>query len=100
MGQVVGRCDILFICLDTLRYDVAAQQEAAGETPVLNRYGAWKKCQAPGNFTWPSHHAMFSGFLPSYYDAKNVTDRELLFFPRAIGLGKKVPAGADRKSVV
>ena len=36
MGQVVGRCDILFICLDTLRYDVAAQQEAAGETPVLN----------------------------------------------------------------
>lgn len=94
MGQVVGRCDILFICLDTLRYDVAAQQEAAGETPVLNRYGAWKKCQAPGNFTWPSHHAMFSGFLPSYYDAKNVTDRELLFFPRAIGLGKKVPAGA------
>ncbi len=94
MNQVVGKCDILMICLDTLRYDVAHQEESAGNTPVLNRYGTWEKCQAPGNFTYPSHHAMFSGFFPCKYDARNMTDRELLFFPKAIGLGKKTPEGA------
>ncbi len=94
MAQVVGASDILMICLDTLRYDVAVQEETAGTTPVLNQYGPWEKCQAPGNFTWPSHHAMFAGFLPCRYEAKNVADRELLFFPSSIGLGKKAPKGA------
>ncbi len=32
--------------------------------------------------------------MPCRYDAKNVADRELLFFPRQIGLGNKVPEGA------
>ena len=86
--------DILLVCLDTLRYDVAAKEEAQGTTPVLNRYGFWKKCQAPGNFTWPSHHAMFAGFLPADYGAKNLADREMLFFPKQIGMGKKAPRGA------
>ncbi len=94
MTRVVGTNDILMICLDTLRYDAAVQEEEAGNTPVLNQYGKWQKCQAPGNFTYPSHHAMFAGFLPCRHDAKNVADRELLFFPKAIGLGKKVPEGA------
>lgn len=94
MNQIVGKKDILFICLDTLRYDVAVAQEAAQATPVLNQYGPWEKCQAPGNFTYPSHHAMFAGFLPCQFDAKNVADRELLFFPAQIGLGKKGPKGA------
>ena len=94
MNQVVGTQDILFVCLDTLRYDAAVEEEAAGGTPVLNQYGPWEKCQAPGNFTWPSHHAMFAGFLPCRYGAKHVADREMLFFPKSIGLGKKVPEGA------
>ncbi len=94
MKRVVGSQDILFICLDTLRYDAASEEEARGGTPVLNRYGSWEKCQAPGNFTYPSHHAMFAGFLPCRYDAKNVADRELLFFPASIGLGSRVPEGA------
>ncbi len=94
MNQVVGKMDILLVCLDTLRYDVAAKEEAQGTTPVLNRYGFWKKCQAPGNFTWPSHHAMFAGFLPADYGAKNLADREMLFFPKQIGMGKKAPRGA------
>ncbi len=94
MNQVVGSSDILFVCLDTLRYDVAVEEEEAGTTPVLNAYGRWEKCQAPGNFTLPSHHAMFAGFLPSRFDAKSVADRELLFFPASIGLGKKGPKGA------
>lgn len=94
MTQVVGASDILFVCLDTLRYDVAVSEEASGGTPVLNQYGQWQKCQAPGNFTYPSHHAMFAGFLPCQYDAKSVADRELLFFPKAIGLGRKTPERA------
>jgi len=94
MDQIVGSHDILFICLDTLRYDVAAKEEEAGGTPVLNRYGSWEKCQAPGNFTYPSHHAMFAGFLPCRYDAKNIGDRQPLFFPINAGMGKKAPVGA------
>ena len=39
MNKVVGTADILLICLDALRYDAAVQEEAAGTTPVLNRYG-------------------------------------------------------------
>lgn len=94
MNSVVGTSDILFICLDTLRYDVAVQEEAKGTIPVLNRYGVWEKCQASGNFTYPSHHAMFAGFLPCKYDVKCMTDRELLFYPTAIGLRRKIPKGA------
>lgn len=94
MNQVVGTIDILMVCLDTLRYDVAVQEEAAGTTPVLNRYGAWVKCQAPGNFTYPSHHAMFAGFLPCSADTKCQEKREMLFYPTAIGLRRKVPQGA------
>ena len=94
MDQIVGSTDILFICLDTLRYDVAVTEEEKGTTPSLNRYGPWRKCQAPGNFTWPSHHAMFSGFLPSPCEAKNFMERETLFFPRQVGMGNKAPQGA------
>ena len=94
MTQVVGTCDILMICLDTLRYDAAVRQEAAGATPVLNQYGTWEKCQAPGNFTWPSHHAMFAGFFPFPCDTRNMADREPLFFSSSIGFGRKVPKGA------
>ena len=94
MNQVVGKCDILMICLDTLRYDVAHQEESAGNTPVLNRYGTWEKCQAPGNFTYPSHHAIFAGFLPSRDEARSIGEQEMLFFPKSVGMGKKVPRGA------
>ena len=94
MGQVVGSCDILFICLDTLRYDAAVAEEESGGTPVLNRYGTWEKRQAPGNFTYPSHHAIFAGFLPSRDEARSIGEQERLFFPKSVGMGKKVPRGA------
>ena len=94
MQQVVGQCDILFICLDTLRYDVAKAEEEAGRTPVLNQYGPWEKRQAAGNFTYPSHHAMFAGFLPLPFAAKDMMEREMLFFPQSVGMGRRGPAGA------
>ena len=42
MNEVVGTHDILFVCLDTLRYDVAKEEEDKNNTPVLNRYGKWR----------------------------------------------------------
>lgn len=94
MKEVVGTHDILFICLDTLRYDVATEEETKGTTPVLNRYGKWTKCFAPANFTYPSHHAMFAGFMPPPVTARSISDRNMLFFPKNIGMGKLVPPKA------
>ncbi len=94
MRQVVNCQDILLICLDTLRYDAAVSEEEKGNTPVLNQYGPWQKRQAPGNFTYPSHHAMFAGFLPCPYEAKSLLDREMLFFPKQIGMGSTGPEGS------
>jgi len=74
MNRVVGTHDILMLCFDTLRYDVSKAEEAAGGTPVLNSHGGlWEKRHAPGNFTYPSHFAIFAGFLPSPADTATFT---------------------------
>lgn len=79
MNEVVGTCDILFVCLDTLRYDVAKREEELGHTPNLSGYGSWRKCHAPGNYTFPSHMAMFIGNLPSPAEPTPLYERERLF---------------------
>lgn len=94
MNQIVGTHDILFVCIDSLRYDVARQEEECGGTPVLNRYGNWRRCQAPGNFTYPSHQAMFAGFFPIEEGVREMKEREKLFFSADAGVGRKAPAGA------
>lgn len=94
MNEVVGKCHILFVCLDSLRYDAAYGEQQSGGTPVLNRYGAWRKCQAPGNFTYPSHQAMFAGFFPVDEGITDMKAREKLFFSEDIGMGRKAPKGA------
>lgn len=83
--------DILFICLDTLRYDVAIEEEKNEGTYNLNKYGKWEKRHAPGNFTYPSHHAMFAGFLPRPADPIELNKHTPLFFSKNIGLGKIPP---------
>ncbi|WP_228976682.1 STM4013/SEN3800 family hydrolase [Streptomyces sp. DH12] len=58
---------ILFVTLDSLRYDVARDALDAGRTPQLARLlpaGGWERRQTPGSFTLPAHMAFFSGFLP------------------------------------
>ncbi len=89
MSTVVGKKDILFLCFDTLRYDAAIEEEKNGGTPNLNQYGEWEKRQAPGNFTYPSHHAIFSGFLPLQDEARNLAEAQVLFIPK--GMMKKAP---------
>ncbi|MES2934917.1 MAG: STM4013/SEN3800 family hydrolase [Pseudomonadota bacterium] len=67
MNDIVGKANFLFITFDTLRYDVAQTEHAAGRTPNLARYlpQGWEKRHAPGSFTYASHCAFFAGFLPT-----------------------------------
>jgi hypothetical protein len=60
--------DVLFVTLDTLRFDVAQDAWRQGLTPnfaqVLPSTG-WEKRHTPGSFTYAAHHAFFAGFLPT-----------------------------------
>lgn len=63
-NALVGTHDVLFLVLDTLRFDVAAQ----ASIPNLRKRlpgGQWELRHAPGNFTYASHQAFFAGFLPT-----------------------------------
>src|SRR5688572_20627611 len=67
-NQIVGSHDILFMTLDTLRWDVAEQAFDRGELPhfasVLPARG-WERRHTPGTFTFAAHQAFFAGFLPT-----------------------------------
>ena len=68
MAALVGHHDILFVTLDTLRHDVAAELAAAGRTPTLAQVlpgGVWERRHTPATFTYAAHHAFFAGFLPT-----------------------------------
>ena len=68
MNEIVGTHDILFVTLDTLRYDVAEDLFAAGRLPNLARVlpaDGWERRHTPGSFTFASHAAFFAGFLPT-----------------------------------
>lgn len=58
---------ILFVTIDSLRFDVAAAALEEGRTPRLAQHlpgGQWERRWTPGTFTLPAHMAFFSGFLP------------------------------------
>jgi hypothetical protein len=66
--ELIGTHDVLFISLDTLRYDVATKALEEGRTPnlaALLPYGGWEMRHTPGSFTYPAHQAFFAGFLPT-----------------------------------
>jgi hypothetical protein len=66
--QALGNCDVLFITLDTLRYDVATRALELGQTPNLAQVlpgGRWELRHSPATFTYAAHHAFFAGFLPT-----------------------------------
>ncbi len=65
---LIGRCDVLLMTFDTLRYDVAEEALARGETPNLAALlpaAGWARCDSPGSFTYAAHAAFFAGFLPT-----------------------------------
>lgn len=68
MGEVIGSHDLIFITLDTLRYDIAQREFLAGRLPLLGRFlgtDGWQLRHSPASFTWAAHHAFFAGFLPT-----------------------------------
>jgi hypothetical protein len=68
VNRLIGTHDVLFVTLDTLRYDVAAELHACGRTPhlsVLLPAEGWEKRHTPGNFTFAAHAAFFAGFFPT-----------------------------------
>ena len=67
-NATIGTHDIVWVTLDTLRYDVAARCIADGTTPFLASVlpgGIWEKRHTPGSFTFAAHAAFFAGFLPT-----------------------------------
>lgn len=90
MRERIGEHDLLFVTLDTLRYDVARDALAAGETPVLaSHLGAdgWEERHTPANFTYPAHVAFFAGFLPTPVAPGNPPRLFALPFPEATTIG-------------
>ncbi|WP_338867038.1 STM4013/SEN3800 family hydrolase [Myxococcus stipitatus] len=68
MNTVVGSHDLLFLTLDTLRFDVASELAASGRIPHLAALlpgGQWEERHSPASFTYAAHHAFFAGFLPT-----------------------------------
>lgn len=66
--QLIGTHDMLFITLDTLRYDVAQELFEQGRTPFLASLlpdTGWEARHSPGSFTYAAHQAFFAGFLPT-----------------------------------
>lgn len=64
--SMLGTHDVVFITLDTLRFDVADSLFRAGRTPTFARVfpNGWERRMTPGSFTYAAHHAFFAGFLP------------------------------------
>lgn len=68
MHRIVGSHDILFVTLDTLRYDVAQSCFEQGGLPTLAAHlpaGGWERRHTPASFTYAAHQAFFAGFLPT-----------------------------------
>jgi hypothetical protein len=66
--ELIGTTDLLFVTLDTLRYDVACKALVEGRTPHLARAmsrGGWEERHTPASFTYAAHHSFFAGFLPT-----------------------------------
>ncbi|MEO1228517.1 MAG: STM4013/SEN3800 family hydrolase [Myxococcota bacterium] len=68
MKALIGKSDLLFITLDTLRFDVAQamfrEERLSCLGPRLGVEG-WERRHSPASFTYAAHHAFFSGFLPT-----------------------------------
>lgn len=67
IGDMVGTHDIVWVTLDSLRFDVARDAHASGLTPTFAGLfpAGWEERHTPGSFTYPAHQAFFGGFLPT-----------------------------------
>jgi hypothetical protein len=89
---LIGRADILFMTLDTLRYDVAEDCLRRGRIPnlraVLPAHG-WERRDSPGNFTFAAHQAFFAGFLPTPAEPSHAARPFAIRFPGSTSIGER-----------
>ncbi|MEK9151432.1 MAG: hypothetical protein AAB547_02270 [Patescibacteria group bacterium] len=58
-----GNANVVFITIDSCRYDTAEQ----AHIPFLAGLGGLACAYTPGNYTVPAHHAFFVGHLPTAF---------------------------------
>ena len=63
--------DILFVTLDSCRYDTFEAAHSAGTLPNLMTVGPLHRAQAPSHFTYGSHAAFWMGFTPGVEDCQD-----------------------------
>lgn len=85
MNKICQTHDLVFVVLDTLRFDTAQAEWHNGGTPHFMHLlpNGWEERHTPGSFTYAAHHAFFAGFLPT--PAKPQLDNERLFAARFAG---------------
>ena len=85
MNEHIPACDVIFITLDSLRFDVAQEAFNKGALPNFAKWlpsEGWEERYTPASFTYPAHQAFFSGFLPTKIQER-ITKR--LFVPSFLG---------------
>jgi len=68
INTLIPETDVILITLDSLRYDAAQSLFLKGHLPHLSKWLpkiGWEERYTPASFTFPAHHAFFSGFLPT-----------------------------------
>ena len=65
--RAFGERDLFLLTLDALRYDVAEEALASGQTPNLAALlpDGFEARHTPATFTYAAHHSFFAGFLPT-----------------------------------
>jgi hypothetical protein len=89
---LIGTHDVLFITLDTLRYDVADVMHKEGRTPNLAALlppGGWERRESPATFTYAAHQAFFAGFFPTPEPPASIPRPFALRFPGSKGIGER-----------
>ena len=69
--SLLGEANLLFVTLDTLRYDAAQNAWREGRLETLQQHlgvTGWELRHTPASYTYAAHHAFFSGFLPTPVD--------------------------------
>lgn len=91
MNALIGQANILFITLDSLRFDVAQEAFNEGITPNFARVlpaTGWQQRHTPASFTYPAHQAFFAGFLPTL----PYPNREPRLFASSFGASQTIRA--------
>ena len=69
MASAPKGCDsVLFISLDSCRYDTFSAAYSAGSLPNMQAVAPLHRAQAPSHFTYGSHAAFWMGFTPGVAD--------------------------------